>query len=165
MTHDCHINHEGSSGPRETEGAVRIFNRSINKYGLRYINYIGDSSTYKKVSESKPYGDQPVGKLECVGHIQKRVGASLLNLVKETKGIGGKGIGGKGIGGKGIGGKGIGGKGIGGKGIGGKGIGGKGIGGKGIGGKGIDGKGIGGKGIGGKGIVRVKVSVVKVKAS
>ena len=42
MTHDCHINHEGSSGSMETEGAVRIFNRSINKYGLRYINYIGD---------------------------------------------------------------------------------------------------------------------------
>ena len=46
----------------------------------------------------------------CVGHIQKRVRAGLLNLVKENK-IGGKGIGGKGIGGKGIGGKGIGGKG------------------------------------------------------
>ena len=48
---------------------MRIFNRSINKYGLRYINYIGDgdSSAYKEVSESKPYGDQPVSKLECVG--------------------------------------------------------------------------------------------------
>ena len=93
-------NHEGSSGSMETEGAVRIFNRSINIYGLRYINYIGDgdSSAYKNVSESKPYGDQPVGKLDCVGHIQKRVGAGLLNLAKENKGIGGKGIGGKGEG-------------------------------------------------------------------
>ena len=70
------LNHEGSSGSMETEGTVRIFNRSINKYGFRYINYIGDgdSSAYKRVSDSKPYVDQPVGKLECVWHIQKRVG-------------------------------------------------------------------------------------------
>ena len=71
---------------------------SINMaYVLNYIGD-GDSSAYKKVSESKPYGDQPVGKLECVGHIQERVGAGLLNLLKENKGIGGKGIGGKGEG-------------------------------------------------------------------
>ena len=50
------------------------------------------------MSESKRCGDQPVCKLECVGHIQKRVGTGLLNLVKENKGIGGKGIGGKGEG-------------------------------------------------------------------
>ena len=31
------INHKGFSGSMETEGAVRIFNRSINKHGLRYI--------------------------------------------------------------------------------------------------------------------------------
>ena len=95
MTHDCHINHEGSSGSMETVGAMQIFNHSINKYGLCYITYIGDgdSSAYKKVSESKPYGDHPVGKLEWVGHIQKGVGAGLLNLVKEKKGIRDKGEG------------------------------------------------------------------------
>ena len=43
--------------------------------------------------ESRPYGDIPLGKLECVGHIQKRVGAGLLSLVKEHKGIGGRGEG------------------------------------------------------------------------
>ena len=95
ITHDCHINHGGSSGSMETEDAVRIFNRSINKYGFRCINYIedGDSSAYKQVSDSKPYVDQPVGKLEYVGRTQKRVEAGLLNLVKENKGIGGKGEG------------------------------------------------------------------------
>ena len=89
MTHDCLINHEGSSGSMETEGAVRIFNRSLEKNGLRYINYIGDgdSSAYKRVLVSNPYNDVPIGKLECVGHIQKRVGADLLTLVKENKGI------------------------------------------------------------------------------
>ena len=64
---------------------MRIFNRSIERNGLRYINYIGDgdSSAFKKVSESNPYPNKPVEKLECVGHVQKRVGAGLLSLVKE----------------------------------------------------------------------------------
>ena len=86
------INHEGSSGSMETEDAVRIFNHSIKKNGLQYTNYIGDgdSSALKKVSESNPYPNKPVEKLECVGHIQKRVGVGFLSLVKEHKGIGGK---------------------------------------------------------------------------
>ena len=48
-THKCPINHEGSSGSMETEGTVRIFNNSIEKNGLRYVNYIGDvdSSAFK----------------------------------------------------------------------------------------------------------------------
>ena len=35
-TQKCPINHEGSSGSMETEGAVRIFNNSIEKtvYGM-----------------------------------------------------------------------------------------------------------------------------------
>ena len=72
-THKCPINHEGSSGSMETEGAVRIFNK---KNSLRYVNYIGDgdSSAFKKVHESNPYPGKPVERLECVGHIQKRVG-------------------------------------------------------------------------------------------
>ena len=84
------INHEGSSGSMETEGAVRIFNYSIEKNGLRYVNYIGDGdpSAFKKVHENNS-----VEKLECVGHIQKRVGAVLMTLVKDNKGIGGKGEG------------------------------------------------------------------------
>ena len=41
-------------------------------------NYTGDgnSSAFKKVHESNPYPGKPVEKLECVGHIQKRVGDS-----------------------------------------------------------------------------------------
>ena len=82
LSHKCMINHEGSSG--SMEGVVRIFNRSVKKNGLRYTNYIGDSSAFK-VSESNPYPNKPVEKLECVGHIQKRVGAGLLSLVKEQR--------------------------------------------------------------------------------
>ena len=51
-TNKCLIDHEGSSVSMETEGAVRIFNNSIEKNGLRYVNYIGDgdSSAFKKSS-------------------------------------------------------------------------------------------------------------------
>ena len=46
--HNCPINHAESSGSMEMEGAVCVFNRSIEKNQLLYINYIGDgdSSTY-----------------------------------------------------------------------------------------------------------------------
>ena len=95
QSHDCPINHVGSSGSMETEGAVRIFSRSLEINHLRYVNYIGDrdSSAYKTVTEKKPYGDFTIGKLECVGHIQKRVWAGLMVLVKNNKGIGGHGNG------------------------------------------------------------------------
>ena len=59
----------------ESAGAVPIFSSSIEKYNMWYSHYIGDGDTecFKKVVDSKPYGDdlKPI-KLECVGHVQKR---------------------------------------------------------------------------------------------
>ena len=70
--HECPINHAGSSSSMESEGAVQMFMRSVEKYNVRYINYIGDgdSSAFAKVIESNPYPDLTVNKLECIGHIQ-----------------------------------------------------------------------------------------------
>ena len=95
-SHTSAVNHEGSSGSMESEGAVRIFGRSLIKNKLRYVKYIGDgdSSAFKKVLDSNPYNSSTIPeKLECIGHIQKRVGAGLINLVKENKGLGGRGEG------------------------------------------------------------------------
>ena len=39
----------------------------------------GDSKSYKVVCEADPYG-KLTKKLECIGHIQKRVGRKLRNL-------------------------------------------------------------------------------------
>ena len=81
--HDCQLNHTGSAGSMEASGAVRIFSRSVEKRGLRYVNYLGDgdSSSFSRVQNSAPYGeDISVQKLECVGHIQKRVGGRLRKL-------------------------------------------------------------------------------------
>ena len=60
----------------------------------------GDSSTYNAIVESKPYGDNCTpNKLECIGHVQKRVGSRLRKLKSSSKGqklADGKGLSGKG---------------------------------------------------------------------
>ena len=95
LTHECQINHEGSSTSMESKGAVQIFNRSIEKHKLRYVNYIGDgdSSAFSKVTESDPYPGMRINKLECIGHIQKRVGAGLIKLTQDNPSIKGRGEG------------------------------------------------------------------------
>ena len=43
----------------ETVGAITFFQRSIEKYNLRYLKFTGDGDTeaFAKVFEVKPYGD------------------------------------------------------------------------------------------------------------
>ena len=97
---DCDINHEGSSGAVEAAGLVECFMSSVQDGKLRYINYIGDgdSKSYSDVVAKDPYYGKEVKKLECVGHIQKRVGARLRKLKSNSKSnlSDGKPIGGKG---------------------------------------------------------------------
>lgn len=99
--HDnCTVNFEGASGNMEAEGAVRIFQRSIASRGARYKQYLGDgdSKGYLRVVESKPYGNEvDIQKIECIGHVQKRMGCRLRKLKKDLVGVklsDGKGIGG-----------------------------------------------------------------------
>ena len=107
--HDCDINHEGLSGAMEATGLVECFMSSVQDQKLRYINYIGDgdSKSYSDIVAKDPYNGKCVGhiqmenyngKLECVGHIQKRVGARLRKLKSNSKSnlSDGKPIGGKG---------------------------------------------------------------------
>ncbi|GFY31689.1 uncharacterized protein TNCV_4200001 [Trichonephila clavipes] len=69
----------------EAVGAFRIFERSLMKRDL----YDGDSKGFLQVKDI--HGENSVTKLECIGHIQKRVGSRLRKLKKNTKGLGGKG--------------------------------------------------------------------------
>ncbi len=100
--HQCKINHTGSANSMETVGAVRILERSYITRGLKYKDMLGDgdSSTYNSIVSSRPYGEECVPKkLECIGHVQKRVGSRLRKLKNANKGVklsDGKGIGGKG---------------------------------------------------------------------
>jgi hypothetical protein len=88
---ECEINHTKSSGAMEAAGAVEIFSRSVGKNGLIYSEYLGDgdTSSFSEVVASEPYKDHGnivPEKLECVGHVQKRLGTRLRNLVKQYKG-------------------------------------------------------------------------------
>ena len=75
----------------ETAGVIEMFQRSIEKNNLRHHKYLGDggTSSFKAVVGSKLYEKYNITstKLECVGHVQKRL--------KEYKGtstpIGGRG--------------------------------------------------------------------------
>ncbi|GFU70635.1 CCHC-type domain-containing protein [Trichonephila clavipes] len=103
MTQYCHIcakgnsqsskhvcsNYKGSAGNMEVVGAYRIFERS-NVRNVQYNEYYGggDSKGYESVKNF--YGINTVTKLECIGHVQKRVGGRLRQLKKTTKGLGGK---------------------------------------------------------------------------
>lgn len=84
---ECRTNHQGPSGNMEVSSIVLMFQRSLEKFGLRYKNYIGDgdSKTYSGVLNAKPYGENfEINKKECVGHVQKRMGTRLRNLVNNT---------------------------------------------------------------------------------
>lgn len=77
----------------EVNAINEMFSSSEEKFGVRYVDYIGDgdSKTYKSILTLNPYGeDCPVKKSECVGHIQKRMGTRLRNIKKKEK-LGGKG--------------------------------------------------------------------------
>ncbi|GFX60394.1 uncharacterized protein TNCV_4076161 [Trichonephila clavipes] len=64
------------------------------------LNGDGDTKTFNALSENKPYGDDYlIQKIECVGHVQKRMGTRLMKLklvyskkeLSDGKTIGGKG--------------------------------------------------------------------------
>ena len=80
----------------------KIYKRSIEKNNLRYTVYLGDgdSSSFSSVAKMNHNGpDVPINKLECVGHVHKRLGTALRKL-KTTKSrtpiAYGKSIGGRG---------------------------------------------------------------------
>ena len=90
-SHRCPMDYTGSAPSMECVGAKRIFQRSLERNGLRYTEFYGDgdSKSYSTVKEIYP--GITVKKFECVGHIQKRVGTRLRKLKQANKGLGGKG--------------------------------------------------------------------------
>ncbi|GFW22996.1 uncharacterized protein TNCV_3647731 [Trichonephila clavipes] len=84
----------------ETVVMVHIFQGTLSHRSVRYTSYIGDggSKTFSSITASNPYGeDITVSKIECVGHVQKRMGTRLRKLKQmSSKLSAGKSIGGKG---------------------------------------------------------------------
>ncbi|GFU59530.1 uncharacterized protein TNCV_3365551 [Trichonephila clavipes] len=71
--------------------AFRIFERSLIKQDLQYTKYYGDGDSKGFLKVKDIYGENSVTKLECIGHIQKRIGSRLRKLKKNTKELDGKG--------------------------------------------------------------------------
>lgn len=97
----CTANYQGSSGGMEVVGVLDMFRQSESTRNLRYKYYLGDgdSAAYPKVVSEKPYGPEyEIEKLECLGHVKKRMGSRLRKLksvlgknkLKDGKTIGGK---------------------------------------------------------------------------
>ncbi|CAD7081861.1 unnamed protein product [Hermetia illucens] len=80
----CTANHSGASGNMKVNAVIEMFKRSVEKHNVKIGNYVGDgdSKTYGNLIKAKPYGDDLiVAKKECVGHVQKRMGTRLRDLV------------------------------------------------------------------------------------
>lgn len=88
--HKCDANFSGSSGAMEPRGAVTLFKRSLD-HNIHYTNLIsdGDSKTLSLLHQEMPYGPElknQVQKLDCIGHVQKRMGTALCNLKVQYRG-------------------------------------------------------------------------------
>ncbi|GBN43332.1 hypothetical protein AVEN_249312-1 [Araneus ventricosus] len=82
--HEC-SNYKGSCGNMESVGAFRIFERSVLKRELLYTKYYGDGDSKAFLKVKDIYGEDTVTKLECIGHVQKRVGSRLRKFKKKPK--------------------------------------------------------------------------------
>jgi len=52
----------------EVVGTKRIFQRSIEKHGLRYAKFLGDGDSKSFPAVVDTYDGLKVKKLECIGH-------------------------------------------------------------------------------------------------
>ncbi|GFV48359.1 uncharacterized protein TNCV_3508331 [Trichonephila clavipes] len=73
----------------EIQGASKIFQRSLSLHNARYITYLedGDCKAFDAVKKKNIYGNEyPIEKLECIGHVMKRMGTRLRRLKAQLKG-------------------------------------------------------------------------------
>ena len=85
---NCNRNWWDSSGAMEVEAASRIYGRSIEKYKMIINTMIsdGDSKSFKRVTEDKPYGEKYIiKKKECVQHAAKREGKRFCDFEKRSR--------------------------------------------------------------------------------
>jgi hypothetical protein len=64
------------SGGMEGAAVLNIFNHSLHTFGICYTKCRGDgdSKAYQRMVAGKPYDPTiAVTKLECTGHVQKRI--------------------------------------------------------------------------------------------
>jgi hypothetical protein len=73
----------------QVTAVLSIFSRSLHTQGIYYTNYLSDGTAKltKRVFVEKPSGPNiSVKRLECIVHVQKRMGTSLRRYMKEKIG-------------------------------------------------------------------------------
>lgn len=85
--HECFKNFSGASTAMESTIIVEGFRQSIQMHGLIYGRYIadGDSSTYAKILDARPYPFLTVEKIGCKNHIFRNFCNKLQSLKTDTK--------------------------------------------------------------------------------
>ena len=85
--HDCYKNFSGSSSSMESDVLVEGFNKSIEMHNVIYSTIIadGDSSTYQKILQARPYLYHTVEKIECKNHIFRNFCNKLKLLTTDTR--------------------------------------------------------------------------------
>ncbi|GFV19828.1 uncharacterized protein TNCV_480541 [Trichonephila clavipes] len=82
-------NFNGYSGRMEVDGALSIFQRSVQRYDVRYTKYLGDgdSKAFDNIVKNEVYGDNcTITKLECIGHVMKRMESRLRRFKAKMRG-------------------------------------------------------------------------------
>merc|ERR1739842_273754 len=66
--------YHGPSGSMEVANALKLFRRSVERFGLRYLHYVadGDAKILKHLQIAKPYPGKKIKKHECSVHLGKR---------------------------------------------------------------------------------------------
>ncbi|GFY12280.1 uncharacterized protein TNCV_283831 [Trichonephila clavipes] len=85
----CKKNFDGYSGRMEVDGALSIFQRSVQRYDVRYTKYLGDgdSKAFDNIVKNQVYGDNcTITKLEGVGHAMKWMGSRLRRFKAKMRG-------------------------------------------------------------------------------
>lgn len=70
----------------EVAGVVNLFKSSFGDGGIRYTRYLGDGDfkAFQTVVHENTYGPNiEIQKLECIGHVEKRIGTRLRNIANE----------------------------------------------------------------------------------
>lgn len=83
--HTCFMNYSGPSTGMESSIIVEGFKESLAQHGVIYHKFVadGDSSTYKRILESRPYGDLIVTKIECKNHLLRNFCNALVKLSQD----------------------------------------------------------------------------------
>ena len=77
LAHVCKINHIGTAGNMEPEGAKRIWKRSIRKNKLHYTEFYGDGDSKSFLAVKETYKGTKVKKVRMCRTCSKESGLSL----------------------------------------------------------------------------------------